>query len=117
MDSARGSLVAACDSEAGGLCAIADESSGISWELTEAALRRLHEEKGEDTMLKGCPIRFRNGRCDQQEARSNARHCVNRVPDEMFGWRQDDKMLGDDCHASTGTDTLQSILKHAGGPN
>lgn len=50
MDSARGSLVAACDGEPGGLWAMADESSGISWEPTEVALRRLHEEKGEDTI-------------------------------------------------------------------
>lgn len=27
-----------------------DECSGVSWELTEVALRRLHEENGDDIM-------------------------------------------------------------------
>jgi hypothetical protein len=41
--------VVACDDEGGGLCGLADETSRTSWEPTEA-LRRLQDEKGEDTM-------------------------------------------------------------------
>lgn len=49
-DSPRASLVATGAGEGGGLSARADESSGISWESTEVALRRLQDENGEDTM-------------------------------------------------------------------
>jgi hypothetical protein len=50
VDSARASLATACDDEGGMLCSIAEESSGVSWELIEGVLRRLQEEKGEDIM-------------------------------------------------------------------
>ncbi len=53
MDSARESLVATCDDEGGVPCSMADESSGMSWELIEGALRRLQEENGEDIMATG----------------------------------------------------------------
>jgi hypothetical protein len=62
----------------------------MSWELIEGALRRLHEEKGEDIMATniGSQISGRNyigpviGK--QASSRANARHCVNPPPDEMF---------------------------------
>lgn len=89
MDSARASLATACDDEGGMLCSMAEESSGVSWELIEGVLRRLQEEKGEDIMATDIDSQISGrdyiGHCDRKtSSRANARHCVNTPPDEIF---------------------------------
>ena len=69
----------------------------MSREPVEAALRRLHEEKGEDiiaTKIKagrrlcrnglGVHVFYRTWGGTKQSSRANARHCVNPAPDEIY---------------------------------
>lgn len=96
---------------------MADESSGISWESSEAALWRLHDEKGEDTMATkyGNSNRPRGIRWDCNWSRAHG--SMHGIASSGNGMRYSDdasrtSMLRHNRHAGSGTNTVRSIFQH-----